>query len=149
MDKRKKILIIGQALPAKEQTQPYDSTLLYDWLAECGVSKDEAIQMFDFEAVYGYEFTGHNKQGGHKPPTQKQMRKYWIDVLQTKMECADKVWILGSVAKKFIDKQPRTWSCNLEVLETIHPSRRNIFAFRNDKENILNSIKDFIGHGTE
>lgn len=144
MNKRKKILIIGQALPAVKQEVPYDTTLLYEWLEECGVSKEQAIEMFDFEAVYGYEFTGHNNQGGHKPPTQKQMKQYWNEVLQTKMECSDAVWILGSVAKKFIDKQPRTWSCNLDVLETIHPSKRNLFAFRNDKENILSSIKKFI-----
>jgi hypothetical protein len=143
--KKQKILIIGQALPAKQQTVPYDSTMLYDWLQEaCNISIEQAQDMFEFDAVYGYEFPGHTKQSGHKPPTQKQMKKYWDEVLQTKMECANKVWILGSVAKNFIDKQPRTWSCNLEVLETIHPSRRNIFAYRNDKENILKSIKLFI-----
>lgn len=139
-----KILIIGQALPAVKQSLPYDTTMLYDWLKEIGITKEKAQQLFEFEAVFGWDFPGHNKQGGHKPPTKKQMQSYWDEVLQTKVELADKVWILGSVASNFIESQPKTWSCNLKVIETIHPSRRNISAYRANKAEILNKIKSLV-----
>lgn len=58
---KRKILIIGQSLPAVAQTVPYDTTLLFDWLEEAGISKEQAINMFEFEAVYGYGFLGHTK----------------------------------------------------------------------------------------
>src|SRR6185312_4933999 len=55
----KKILIIGQAKPAVEQEYPYDTTMLYSWLKEQGISKLHAQHIFEFEAVY-QEFPGYD-----------------------------------------------------------------------------------------
>lgn len=133
-------------MPLKEQTYPYDTTMLYDWLTLVGINKDQAQKLFEFEAVYN-GFPGLNKSGGHKTPTKKQMLEHWENVLQTKVECADKIWLLGSVSKNFIESVPKTWSCNMEFLETIHPSRRNIGYFLKNKEQIIESISNFIyGH---
>lgn len=38
----KKILIIGQAPPLQKQDVPYDTTMLYEWLSEIGISKEKA-----------------------------------------------------------------------------------------------------------
>lgn len=141
---KRKILIIGQSLPAVAQTVPYDTTLLFDWLEEAGISKEQAINMFEFEAVYGYGFLGHTKNGGHKIPNKKQMSLYFENVLRSKLENFDRVWIIGSVAKKFIDSQVRTWSCTQKRIHTIHPSKRNLHQYRLNKDSILNSIKKII-----
>jgi len=47
-----KTLIIGQAPANQKQTYPYDTTQLYDWLNEIGISKEEAQNLFTFDAVY-------------------------------------------------------------------------------------------------
>lgn len=49
---RNKILIIGQAPPAVNQRVPYDTTLLYDIFEWVGIDKEQAQNMFDFDAVY-------------------------------------------------------------------------------------------------
>lgn len=141
---KRKILVIGQSLPAVPQEVPYDTTMLFDWLSEVGVSKDEAIEMFEFEAVYGFGFLGYDSKGGHLKPTKHQMKEYWQKVLMNKVENADQVWILGNVAKEFFYSMPKTWSCSLKVISTIHPSKRNITAYRKDKESILGSIKKIV-----
>lgn len=137
-----KILIIGQAPPISEQDLPYDTTMLYDWLKSVGINKLDAQKYFDFEAVSNV-FPGVNKQGGHKPPTMKAIKSHW-PVLESKIQLSDKVWLLGSVASKVFHTMPKTWSCNIQVLETIHPSKRNCHAYSQDKENILYKIKQFI-----
>lgn len=141
-----KILIIGQAPAAVKQTLPYDTTMLYDWLKEINVSKEEAQELFDFEAVYN-EFTGFDAKGGHKKPTKEQMQKYWEEILRDKVESAEKVWLVGNVASEFFHSQPKTWSCNLFVLETIHPSKRNFDRYNKNKKAILKSIWDFLYYG--
>lgn len=138
-----KILIIGQALPAVPQSLPYDTTQLYDWLEAIGVSKESAQGIFDFDAVYG-AFTGFDTNGGHLKPTQEQMDKYWDDVLETKVQLADKVWVLGNVPRDYINSKDKTWSCDTEWLYTIHPSKRNADRFNKSKDTILKSIKSFV-----
>lgn len=138
-----KILVIGQALPAVPQQYPYDTTMLYDWLQELNVSKDSAQNLFAFEAVYA-EFPGVNKNGGHLKPTKQQMLDHWNNTLETKIQMANRIWVLGNVAKEFIDRMPRTWSCNSEWLYTMHPSRRNYYKFSLDKDSILNQISLFL-----
>lgn len=139
----KKILIIGQAPAAVKQTVPYDTTMLFDWLKEVNISKQQAIELFDFEAIYN-EFPGYDEKGGHLKPSVAQMEKHWNETLQTKIELADKVWILGNVAMNYIESMPKTWSCSTNFLFTIHPSKRNLDRFKRNKINILKSISKFI-----
>lgn len=138
-----KILIIGQALPAVKQTVPYDTTMLYDWLSELGISVDQAQEMFEFDAVYG-SFTGFDANGGHLKPTQQQMDEHWKNVLETKVQLADKVWLLGNVARDYIASKPKTWSCATVFLNTIHPSKRNADRYYKNKHVILHDIKQFL-----
>jgi len=139
-----KILVIGQALPAVKQKYPYDTTMFYDWLIECGVSKEKAQEIFDFEAVYN-KFPGFAQGGGHKVPTVEQMDEHWPE-LESKLKSSDKVWILGNVAFDYIYSKPRTWAHNMHVIRTMHPSKMNLNRYRRDKEKILSQIK-IILHG--
>lgn len=138
----KKILIIGQAMPAVKQAVPYDTTMLYDWLEAVGVSKEAAQAMFEFEAMSN-TFPGFDDKGGHKKPSIDDVKKHW-PVLEEKLQLADKVILLGAVAAGFYDTMPRTWSCNIRELYLIHPSKRNIDKFNRNKEQILSSLKQFI-----
>lgn len=138
-----KTLIIGQALPAKPQEYPYSTTLLYEWLEECGISKDKAQEMFEFEAAYN-QFPGFDPNGGHLKPSPEQMQKNWDEHLEEKVQMADKVILLGKLASKFFHSQPKTWSCNLEVLELIHPSRLNYNLYQRNKTSIINKLNTFL-----
>lgn len=139
-----KILVIGQAPPANKQVIPYDTTQIYTWLKEsCDISMWEAQRMFEFEAIYN-EFPGFDANGGHLKPSKEQMDKHWTETLETKVQLADKVWVLGNVARDYIATKPKTWGCTTEWLYTMHPSKRNLYTFNQNKERILKSIKDFI-----
>lgn len=140
-----KILIIGQAPPSPSTFQdvPYSTTMLFDWLKEVGISKETAVSLFDFEAIYN-EFPGFDANGGHLKPSKEQMDKHWTDTLETKIQLADKVWILGNVARDYIATKPKTWGCNIDWLFTMHPSKRNFYSFNKDKQLILNRIEQFI-----
>lgn len=138
-----KILIIGQALPAVKQDHPYDTTMLYDWLKEVGVTKELAQTIFSFEAVF-HEFPGFNEHGGHLKPTLDQMNAHWDAVLEDKIQMADKVWVLGNVARDFIKNKPKTWSCSMRWLYTIHPSRRNWSLYQKTKHELLTELGTFL-----
>lgn len=138
-----RILIIGQAPPANRQVRPYSTTMLYDWLNEIGITPIQAQAMFDFEAIYN-EFPGFDAKGGHLKPSKEQMDKHWTDTLETKVQLADKIWVLGNVARDYIATKPKTWSCNTDWLYTMHPSKRNVSAFNQNKDNIIKSIKEFL-----
>jgi uracil-DNA glycosylase len=135
-----KTLIIGQAPPAVKQGVPYDTTMLYDWLNEIGVSKDEAQELFEFDAVYD-KFPGFDSVGGHKKPSREQMDEYWDRALEMKVILADKVILLGNVAKEYFYSKPKSYSCNLEVFEMIHPSKRNSYLYNKDKDKVLNVLR--------
>lgn len=137
-----KILIIGQAPPAVKQSVPYDTTMLYEILEWVGISKDSAQDLFEFDAVYN-EFPGW-ENGKHRVPTKLEMEYHWDEVLETKVQLADKVILLGNVAKNFINSKPKTWSCNTEFLELIHPSRLNYNRIIQDKEKITQKLKEFL-----
>lgn len=143
----KKILIIGQALPAVKQQYPYDSTLLYDWLSECKISKEKAQEMFDFEAVYD-KFPGFNENGkGHKKPSQEQMVDHWKATLQDKVLKASKIWILGTLAADFIYnrmEENRSIYYGKKFLRTIHPSKMNWNLYQKNKVQILQKLKSFL-----
>ena len=100
---KQKILIIGQAPPAVKQATPYDTTMLYEILEWVGISKDSAQDLFDFDAVYN-EFPGW-ENGKHRVPTKLEMEYHWDKVLETKVQLANKVILLGNVAKNFINSK--------------------------------------------
>lgn len=138
----KKILVIGQAPPAKVQKFPYDTTMLYYWLAECGIDMIDAQEMFEWEAIYD-KFPGWNEVGGHNQPTKEQMAEHW-PVLEEKIQGVDKVWLLGNVAETYFNSKPKTWSCNLEVIKTMHPSMRNFGYYMRTKKELIDKIKNFL-----
>lgn len=138
-----KTLIIGQAPSAATQSLPYDTTLLYSWLEEVGISKEAAQDIFEFEAIYN-KFPGFDANGGHLKPTIEQMNEHWDEVLETKVQLADKIWVLGNVARDYINSKDKTWGCDTEWLYTIHPSKRNWNLYQQKKKSIINSIKDFL-----
>ncbi len=135
-----KILIIGQAPPAVSQKVPYDTTMLYEWLSEIGISKEQAQEIFDFDAVYN-KFLGRNERG-HIKPTLKQMNEYFHAELHDKICEADKIWLLGNVAFDFVDSKVALE--NKKWIKTIHPSRMNYNLFQKTKDSVLNKIKEFL-----
>ena len=138
-----RILIIGQAPPAVTQSLPYSTTMLYSWLEEVGIDSNQAQSMFDFEAVSN-KFPGFKMGGGHLPPSAEDMDNHWKNTLQSKVECADKIWLLGGVARDYFYSKDKTWSCNMEILETIHPSSRNKGLYKQNKETIITNIRNFL-----
>jgi uracil-DNA glycosylase len=140
----KLILVIGQAPTSTPQEYPYSTTMLYDWLAQCGITIEQAQKMFEFEAVYN-KFPGHNEDGkGHKKPTKEQMDQHWTETLEEKVQIADKVILLGKVAQEYFYSKPKTWSCNLDILELIHPSRLNYNLYLKNKKEIDKKLKEFL-----
>lgn len=143
MKSMNKILIIGQAPPSVNQRVPYDTTMLYEILDWVGISKDSAQDLFEFDAVYN-KFPGYGPNKEHLKPTQEQMDFYWEKELEEKVQLADKVILLGNVARDFLNSKPKTWPCNTEFLELIHPSRLNYNRIIQNKENITQKLKEFI-----
>lgn len=140
-----KILIIGQAPPAVAQGVPYDTTMLYDWLKEVGISKEDAQDIFEFDAVYD-KFPGHDENGGHLKPTREQMDEYWDRALEMKVILSDKVILLGNVARDYFNSKEKRYSCNLEVYELIHPSKRNYSLYQKNKGEIIGKLKEAVGY---
>lgn len=141
-----KILIIGQAPPAVKQELPYDTTMLYEWLRECGISKEKAQEMFDFEAVYnkfpGWN-TGESHTGGHRTPTKEQMDEYW-PILEAKILKAEKVIILGNVAASYIKTKNFFVRPSSRVIYLIHPSKRNFDRYQKNKDLVLKPLKTIL-----
>lgn len=139
-----KILVIGQAPPAQKQEYPYDTTQLYDWLKEVGVSKEKAQEMFEWEAVYN-KFPGYEKNGAHKKPSIEQMDKHWSDELSYKVANFQKIWLLGRVAKDYFMEKTSEWNIDKSrLLFTIHPSNLTKATYECHKKTILNDIKNFL-----
>ena len=133
------ILIIGQALPAVKQEYPYDTTMLYDWLNEVGISKEEAQNIFEFDAVYD-KFPGFDSKGGHLKPTKDQMEEYYEKKLKNKIENCKSILVLGNCAKEFL----LTKEIDKPIEFTIHPSKRNSHLYNKNKENVISKIKNII-----
>lgn len=136
-----KILIIGQAPPAQAQKVPYDTTMLYDWLALAGseINKNNANDRCDFFAVCDV-FTGFG-DGGHLPPNLQQMTECYERYLRQQIAMHQRIWIVGAVAKKFLqDKIPS----DKTILHTIHPSKRCYNHFMLNKDSIISQIKVFL-----
>lgn len=134
-----KILIIGQAPPAITQSYPYDTTMLYDWFNELGINKEQAQNLFDFDAVYD-KFPGFDKNGGHKKPTYEQFLDYWERSLKEKSENCKSIIVLGNVAKDCISSM----KIDKPMIFLIHPSKRNYSLYTKNKENILKQLKSVL-----
>lgn len=136
-----KILVIGQAPPAIKQGVPYDTTMMYEWLEEVGIDKQKAQEMFEWEAVYD-QFPGRDKYGKHLHPTKEQMKEYWKSSLREKVIASDKIWVLGRVARDFL--QGKKVMKEKKILHTIHPSKLNLGTYRAHKDYVLGCISSFL-----
>lgn len=137
------ILIIGQAPPAVKQAVPYDTTLLYTMLEWVGITKDQAQTMFEFEAMTG-TFPGKGKSG-HLKPTPAAMREHYENVLRSKIICADKIIVLGAVAREALrGSDILNFKSHENILCLIHPSRRNYSKLMKAKEGITEQLKAFL-----
>lgn len=139
-----KILIIGQAPPLKKQIYPYDTTLLYKILEWVDVTKEQAQELFDFEALTN-EFPGLNKYKGHKIPSKVMANLHYEDVLKSKIKDSQVVILLGNAAKEFLYSGLKEYGLyENKWLFLPHPSSRNISIFRKHKELIINSLKEVL-----
>lgn len=141
----KKILLIGQAPPIKPQDIPYDSTMLYDWLKEIGVSKEEAQLIFEFEAMT--DKIPKVVKGNQKPPSIFEMKDYYHRVLLDKIYNSDIVILLGKSPMKFFDQDEffvDIMTGKKRFFTMIHPSKRNITLYRNNKEKVLSIFEKAI-----
>lgn len=138
-----KILIIGQAPPLKKQAIPYDTTLLYIILENVGVSKEQAQDMFEFEALTD-KFPGLTKTNGHKAPSKVDMDDYWQRVLLAKVGKAEKIILLGKPAQKYFMAKRKTVNPKILVLALDHPSRRNYNRIMFNIKEITKSLNTFL-----
>ncbi len=140
-----KILIIGQAPPAVKQEFPYDTTLLYDILGWVGISKEQAQEMFEFEAMTD-KFPGHGANG-HLKPSRSEIGRYYFAVLSDKISKAKKVIVLGNVAAEaLIDLEAFAEYPSQNHFYMIHPSKRNYSKIMAQKENLTKTLDKFINH---
>jgi hypothetical protein len=135
-------LIIGQAPPAVKQQVPYDTTMLYDMLAWCGISQMDAQSIFEFEAMTD-EFPGFG-QSGHKAPDKKRMRQYYDACLYFKGVQAKGVIVLGNVAKEALTEFGFQHD---NICYIIHPSKRNYTRIIAEKEKITTAINSVLQKG--
>lgn len=113
---------------------------------EVGITRNDAQQIFEFQAVYN-EFPGRDAKGGHLKPTQEQMSHHWITFLQDRVAIYNRIWILGKIASDFIyDRMSENRSIyyGKHFLRTIHPSRMNFALYQKKKKEIINSIETFL-----
>ena len=138
-----KILIIGQAPPAVKQEFPYDTTLLYEMLGWVGISKEQAQDMFEFEAMTD-KFPGHGPNG-HLKPTLKEMQHHLDTTLNRKIINSDKMIVLGNVAKEaLLTLTPYGMRKTDPVLFLIHPSKRNYSKIMAQKEQITEQLTNLL-----
>jgi hypothetical protein len=141
----KKLLVIGQAPPSQKQEVPYDTTLLYDWFGECGITKEEAQDLFEFDAVSD-KFPGFAEGGGHLVPSLGDMQRHMQSKLRYKIEEAESIIVLGGVARDFLNSDSvwNSLSPSRRVLYLMHPSRMNYNRYLKNKQLIIHNLKTFI-----
>lgn len=138
-----KILIIGQAPPAVTQTLPYDTTLLYDMLSWVGITKEQAQDLFEFEAM-STAFPGHG-ENGHLKPSSQVMREHYDNVLTGKIQNSKRILVLGRVAENALKDFGAFCSNKHEnVVFMIHPSKRNYSAIMSNKETITIQLQELL-----
>jgi len=134
-----KILIIGQAPPAVKQGVPYETTLLYEMLSWVGVSKEQAQEIFEFEAMTN-KFPGFGTRG-HALPHISDMRRYYETTLEAKMIPERKVLVLGNVAKDALEEVGAYNNTTCKFTFLVHPSRRNYVRIMANRESIAKELK--------
>lgn len=72
--RNKVALIIGQAPPEKNYQIPFSGTRLYHWFMTIGITKDEAITLFDFDALAN-NFLG-KKNNKHIIPNEFEINQH-------------------------------------------------------------------------
>jgi len=140
-----KILIIGQSPPSPDVVQkvPYDTTMLYEMLSWVGISKDQAQNLFEFEALTDV-FPGYAKMSGHKVPSSEAKAIYWDSTLKDKIANHSRIILLGRESQKYVEKRwPEKYN-DKNTLCLIHPSIRNSGKIKEHKEIITNLLKTFI-----
>lgn len=140
-----KILIIGQAPPAVKQEVPYDTTMLYEMLSWVGITKEQAQEMFEFEAMVE-NFPGHG-DNGHKLPALKDIIQHYNKTLQPKLQSAKRVICLGRVSENFfMNTTYEILYPEIKWLALIHPSKRNYRRIMSQKEAITLVLQRFLTH---
>lgn len=71
---RKNILIIGQAKGEKWKLGPMYASKLWDWFATIGITREQAYEIFDFDALIDHGTERAKK--GRVPPSGEQMKLY-------------------------------------------------------------------------
>ena len=138
-----KILIIGQAPPAVTQILPYDTTLLYDMLSWVGITKEQAQDLFEFEAMSRI-FPGHGDKG-HLKPSSEVMREHYDNVLTGKIQKSKRILVLGRVAENALKDFGAFCSNEHEnVVFMIHPSKRNYSKIMTNKYLITTQLKELM-----
>ena len=110
---------------------------MFSWV---GISKEQAQNIFDFDAISD-KFPGFDAKGGHAKPSTIDCDKHWKKSLENKVQMADEIIVLGAVAKQYLESKPKTWGCNTKILYMIHPSKRNFSKIMEQKESIINNLK--------
>lgn len=127
------------------------SELLYDMLGWVNITKEQAQEMFDFEALVD-KFPGFDDNGGHKKPSPADVQQYWNDVLSAKFLASEKIIIFGIPARDFVYPAAtaygiyRNKKVNQAVLYLPHPSKRNTALIMNRKQLYITLLNDFL-HG--
>lgn len=134
-----RILVIGQAPARKEQKVPYDTTMLYIMLEWCGITKEQAQDIFEFDALTD-KFPGV-VNGNHNKPAQEAVDAYYELVLQNKINMHQRIILLGKQAQLYlVDKIPG----DKKVVLLIHPSRRNYSKIMAAKDEIILRLKSIL-----
>lgn len=174
MKANKKILIIGQAPPAKEQKKPYDSTLLYNIFGLAGISDEDAKGIFEFNAISN-TFRG-SKNGNHLRPLRRDVEAHFPALYKSAKRSAG-IITLGEMArnewshnKGFYQVSESKWQLNPlyteyaditltgvesfiineqhyvfpKVLSLPHPSRRNYRLIRDNMDTIVSMLQNFV-----
>lgn len=143
-----KILIIGQSLPKKTQSLPYDTTLLYTMLEWVNITKERAQMIFDFDALSD-TFLGLNKQKGHQRPLKANIAAH-EPVLIHKIDNCSRIILLGRMAcdeyainSNFFEISVCRINTKKECLCLPHPSRRNYNLIIPNKNKITSLLNDF------
>lgn len=139
----KKILIIGQAPPAVKQIIPYDTTLLYVMLEWINISKNEAQNLFEFDALVD-RFPGFDPNGGHLKPKIEDVAKYYESSLKHKIDAAEKIILLGAAARDFIKPDLLNYGIKDKYLYLPHPSKRNYNLIMDKRVCITDLLREFI-----
>lgn len=119
---------------------------MLEWV---GISKEQAQDMFEFDAISS-EFPGKTKTNGHKKPSKEAIKSHFKNVLERKLIDHDKIILLGRSAIDEIMPDASFFQIAQNgllmdyALILPHPSRRNYSLIMNRKDRITELLKRFI-----